>query len=51
MTKIRIVAEMDEDVFDELCSYKKSRVNILFAEDAAISKEESGISYNEEESK
>ena len=50
MTKIRIVAEIDEDVFDELCSYPQDIVNILVAEDAAILKEESHIRYNEEES-
>ena len=26
MTKIRIVAEIDDDIFDELCSYPQDRV-------------------------
>lgn len=50
MTKIRIVAEIDDDIFDELCSYPQDRVNILIAEDAIIPKEESRINYDEEES-
>lgn len=33
MKKIRIIAELEEDVFDELCSYREDRVNILYAED------------------
>lgn len=49
MTKIRIVAEIDDDIFDELCSYPQDRVNILIAEDAIIPKEESRINYDEEE--
>lgn len=50
MDKIRIVAEIDEDVFDMLCGrYDKSRVNIIFAEDATISKDDSGIKYEESE--
>lgn len=32
MAKIRIIAEVDDDVFDELCSYRVERVNILYAE-------------------
>lgn len=50
MTKIRIVAEIDGDVFAELDSYTQDRVNILIAEDAIIPKEESRINYDEEES-
>lgn len=50
MTKIRIVAEIDDDIFDELCSYPQDRVNILIAEDVIIPKEESRINYDEEES-
>ena len=50
MTKIRIVAEIDDDVFAELCGYPQDRVNILIAEDAIIPKEESRINYDEEES-
>ncbi|NSK80081.1 hypothetical protein HQK08_09175 [Blautia massiliensis] len=50
MTKIRIVAEIDGDVFAELDSYPQDRVNILIAEDAIIPKEESRINYDEEES-
>ena len=50
MTKIRIVAEIDDDVFDELCSYPEHIVNILIAEDAAIPEEESRINYIKEES-
>lgn len=38
---VRIVAEIDDDIFDELCSYPQDRVNILIAEDAIIPKEES----------
>ena len=49
MTKIRIVAEIDDNVFAELCN-RTNDVNILFAEDATIPKEESGITYDEEES-
>ena len=49
MTKIRIVAEIDGDVFAELDSYPQDRVNILIAEDAIIPKEESRINYDEEE--
>ena len=46
MTKIRIVAEIGEDIFDELCSYNKDRVDILYAESAdEIPVDESDISY------
>ena len=50
MTKIRVVVEMDDDIYDELCSYRKDRAEVLLAEDATISKEESGINYTKEES-
>lgn len=30
MTKIRIVAEIDDDIFDELCSYPQDRVNVFY---------------------
>lgn len=49
MTKIRIVAEMDEDIFDELCSYPTDSVDILYAEDAEIPKNKSDITYPEEQ--
>lgn len=48
MPKIRIVAEIDDDIFDELCSYSNARVNILYDEDADdISMEASNITINE----
>lgn len=43
MDKIRLVVEVEEDVYDELCSYPQSRVNILYAEEN--NNEHSDISY------
>lgn len=45
--KYRVVVELEEDVFDELCSYPEDRVDILFVEEADV--EESGIKYEEQE--
>lgn len=49
MKKFRVVVDMDEDIFDELCSYREERLNILFAKEVIITQNESDISHPEEE--